>query len=92
VSIDIGLHVATCDAEPVSKVDWHGCDKAGYFLVGADFREANLKDVQFAGANLSYANLKDARLDGAVLDNAKLAGATWVDGRTCADDSVGSCR
>jgi hypothetical protein len=92
VPVDIGLHVASCDAEPVNKVDWHGCDKTGYFLVGADLREANLKDVRFPGANLSYANFKGARLDDAVLDNAKLAGATWVDGRVCADDSVGVCR
>lgn len=92
VPVDIGLHVANCDAEPVSKVDWHGCDKTGYFLVGADLREANLKDARLSGANLSYANLKGARLDGAVLNDAKLAGATWVDGRVCADDSVGSCR
>ncbi len=92
VAVDIGLHIANCDAEPSSKVDWHGCDKTGYFLVGADLREANLKDARLSGANLSYANLTGARVDGAVFSNAKLTRATWVDGRVCADDSIGNCR
>lgn len=90
--IDIGLRAATCDVQPVSKVDWHGCDKSGYLLVGADLRDANLSGTRFAGTNLSYANLKGARVDGAVLDGAKLAGTTWVDGRVCATESIGSCR
>lgn len=90
--VDLGLRPANCDAQPVGRVDWHGCDKAGYVLAGADLHEANLIGARFAGANLSYANLKQARVDGAVFDGAKLAGATWVDGRVCAAGSVGSCR
>lgn len=91
--IDIGLRAAaSCDAQPASRVDWHGCDKSGYVLAGADLRGADLNGTRFAGANLSYANLKGARLDGAVFDGAKLSGATWMDGRVCAADSVGSCR
>lgn len=90
--VDIGLRIASCDAEPIRHVDWHGCDKSEYFLVGADLREANLVGGRFIGANLSYANLKGARLEGALFDHAKLAGAIWVDGRVCAADSIGSCR
>lgn len=90
--IDLGLRAASCDAQPVSRVDWHGCDKSGLVLAGADLRDADLKGARFAGANLSYANLNGAFVDGAVFEGAKLAGTTWTDGRVCAADSVGSCR
>lgn len=90
--IDIGLRAATCDAQPVNRIDWHGCDKSGYVLAGADLRDADLRGAKLSGANLSYANLKGARVDAAIFDGAKLAGATWIDGRRCAADSVGSCR
>lgn len=90
--ISIGLRAANCDVSPRNQVDWHGCDKSGYVLAGADLRSANLVGARFGGANLSYANLKDARVDGAVFDGANLAGAIWVDGRVCAAGSVGSCR
>lgn len=90
--IDIGLRAATCDAQPVNRVDWHGCDKSGDLLAGADLRDADLRGTQLSGANLTYANLKGARVDAAVFDGAKLAGTIWIDGRRCAADSVGSCR
>ncbi len=90
--IDIGLQAANCDAQPASKVDWHGCDKSGYLLVGADLRGANLTGTRFSGANLTYADFNGARTDGAVFDGAILAGATWPDGQVCATGSVGSCR
>ena len=90
--IDLGLRAASCDAQPASRVDWHGCDKSGLVLAGADLRGADLKGARFAGANLSYANLRGARVDGADFDGAQLTGATWTDGRVCAVDSLGSCR
>ncbi len=90
--IDLGLRAAACEQQPARQVDWHGCDKSGYVLVGADLREANLNGVNFSGANLNYANLKGARIEGVLLGGANLAGTTWLDGRVCAAESVGVCR
>lgn len=90
--IDIGLQPNACSRPAMRGVDWHGCDKSGYLLAGADLREANLSGADFSGANLSYADLGGARLDGARLQGAILTGTTWIDGRVCAADSIGSCR
>ncbi len=90
--IDLGLRAATCDSPPSGRVDWHGCDKSGYVLAGADLHDADLRGVRFTGANLAYANLKGARLGGASFDGANLVGVTWVNGRLCAANSVGVCR
>ncbi|MCX7627649.1 MAG: pentapeptide repeat-containing protein [Methylophilaceae bacterium] len=73
---------ADCDAAPAKGVDWHGCDKSGYLLVGADLRGANLTNANLYGANLSYAQL----------EGADLSGAIWTDGRQCAPGSVGRCK
>jgi len=32
-----------------------------------------------------------ANITGAIFDEANLSGATWIDGRTCALGSVGTC-
>lgn len=91
--IDIGLQAAkTCGQPPARGVDWHGCNKSGYLLAGADLRQANLTGTNFSGANLSYANLAGARLKDAALQGAILTGTTWPDGRVCATGSVSLCR
>lgn len=91
--IDIGLRVSkTCDRPAARGVDWHGCDKSGYLLAGADLRQANLAGINFAGANLSYAHLEGADIKGALLQGAKLDGAVWPDGRVCGIGSLGQCR
>lgn len=91
--IDIGLQDArTCDRPPARGVEWHGCNKSGYLLAGADLRQANLTGTDFSGANLSYADLTGARLEGALFKGTILTGATWADGRICASGSVGLCR
>lgn len=66
------------------------------------FQLANLKDtnlmlsnLEFAhmhGVNLQNANLMFANLVGAILIKAKFDGATWTDGRICAENSIGECR
>jgi len=70
-------------------------------LSGANLRAANLKGALLNGANLSLSDLRDAdfgqanfqgaNLTGAKLTGAKLGQAVWVDGRVCADGSVGRC-
>lgn len=71
-------------------------------LSGANLRAANLKGALLNGANLSLSDLRDAdfgqanlqgaNLTGAKLHGVKLGQAVWVDGRVCADGSVGECR
>lgn len=93
IPVNIGLNVSkgACGAAPAKGVDWHGCSKAGYLLVGADLRDANLTGADLRGANLGHANLRGALLDGANLSGAVLDGATWVDGRQCREASLGQC-
>lgn len=83
--LKVDLHskvVGNCDAPPAKGVDWHGCDKSGYLLVGADLRNTDLTDANLFGANLSHARLEGANLSRAV----------WVDGHVCAEGSVGECK
>ena len=88
----IYIGTGQCDHAPIRAVDWHGCDKSRYLLVGVDLRDANLSYADLSGANLSYANLSGALLNGASLQGAILTGTTWIDGKVCSVDSVGSCR
>lgn len=70
-------------------------------LSEANFEHSDLEEVNFSGANLSNvnfyhadleeANLKGANIEGADFKNAELEYATWVDGRICAEGSIGSC-
>lgn len=59
----------------------------GAYLKGADLRAANL-----TGANLLDAYLFEAKIEGADLTGADLSKAIWVDGRTCAFESIGYCK
>ncbi|MDV6278060.1 pentapeptide repeat-containing protein [Rhodococcus erythropolis] len=65
-------------------------------LTGADLSKANLTKANLGEADLRYADLRGADLRGAdvtgtVWGNADLTGATWVDGLTCGEGSVGMC-
>jgi len=92
IYIGLPLPAGQCDHAPIRTVDWHGCDKSRYLLVGADLRDANLSGANLSGANLSYANLSGARLNGAQLQGVILNGTTWINGKVCGADSVGSCQ
>lgn len=63
-----------------------GCD-----LAGANLEGRNLSNKNLSGANLSWANLRGANMNGTILSGAILTGATWVDGLTCRDGSIGYC-
>lgn len=65
---------------------------SGSKLLGAELSGVDLSGADLAGANLQYAVLKGGVLAGTRLDAAQLDKATWVDGRICAEGSVGSCR
>ncbi len=75
-----------------SLADLSYCDLADADLMGAYLAGANLTNASLRGANLAYANLNGADIGLADLTGAKLGRAIWIDGRTCAPDSVGSCK
>lgn len=60
-------------------------------LVGANLREARLSHADLRGADLQYADLRNAQIDGALFDGAQLSNAIWIDGKTCAEGSLGAC-
>ncbi|MCB2426308.1 pentapeptide repeat-containing protein [Methylophaga pinxianii] len=63
----------------------------GSNLKGANLQQADLSYSDLTDSDLSFANLRDARLGGSNLHNAKLDKAIWIDGRICAEGSVGNC-
>lgn len=65
---------------------------SGGKLLGAELSGADFSGADLAGADLQYAVLKGANLGGTRLDSARLDKATWVDGRICAEGSLGLCR
>lgn len=78
-----------------------GANLKGMNLSGADFRGADLEkanlenadltNVNFKNADLEEVNLKGAKIQGAIFSGAELEFTTWVDGRVCAEGSVGGC-
>lgn len=72
--------------------DLRGANLSGANLSGADLTGANLMGANLFRANLTNANLFDANLNDARLSVADMRNATWSDGRTCAEGSIGSCR
>ena len=56
-------------------------------LTGANLTSANLSDVLLNEANLSSANLTNANLT-----RTDFTRATWIDGRRCAYQSIGTCK
>ena len=61
-------------------------------LTGATLLGANLSGANFHQANLSYANFRDANILTTDFSRARLDHAIWIDGRTCAVNSIGECR
>lgn len=54
--------------------------------------EANLSGADLSNANLENAQLMGAQLSGTVLTGANLSWATWTDGSTCDEGSIGQCK
>lgn len=64
----------------------------GASLQGADLSGADMTGANLGTADLSFAVFTGAKVDGLRLEGAKLDKATWVDGRVCAEGSIGACR
>lgn len=60
-------------------------------LEEANLSSADLTNANFQDADLEETNLKGAKIQGANFKNAELEYATWVDGRICAEGSIGGC-
>jgi Pentapeptide repeats (8 copies)/GYF domain 2 len=60
-------------------------------LRGADLRGADLGHADLSGADLGFADLTGAKVAGVNLAGTHLDHALWVDGTTCAADSLGGC-
>jgi uncharacterized protein YjbI with pentapeptide repeats len=80
----------------LEKADLHGIDLSGANLTNAELEDANLQGANLTNANLQRADLEGANLRGAKINGANLRGAElgyaiWVNGKVCAEDSVGSC-
>lgn len=60
-------------------------------LTQADLTHAYLSGADLKGADLTYAYLSGANLTNADLSGADLTGAMWMDGRVCAEGSIGVC-
>ncbi len=73
-------------------VDFRGMDLRAVVLEGTLLVGANLQGVNLEDAFLEDANLQDVNISAAVLSGAGLDGATWIDGRACEQDSVGTCK
>jgi hypothetical protein len=79
----VGANMRNAD---LSGANLQGTNLAYAILQGADLTNANLADADLTNADLKGAHLKTARISGAKLDHA-----IWLDGRVCAQGSVGSC-
>jgi len=76
-----------CPGVNLKGADLSGRDLQGAYLKGADLRAANLR-----GANFIDAYLFEAKMEGADLGGADFSKAIWPDGRTCAFESIGTCK
>lgn len=85
------LDMANLAYTNLSSSDLRFASLLGARLVGAGLRNADLSHARFDNADLSFVDLRGANIDGALFRGARLDKAIWVDGRVCADGSVGRC-
>lgn len=69
-----------------------GANLRGASLRGASLVQADISGADLSGADFGFAVLSGARLDGARLDGALFGQSTWIDGRICAEQSIGACQ
>jgi hypothetical protein len=80
----------------LSYADLHASNLSYSQMQNTNLKGANLKNVDLSYADLSnsdfsYADLRQANLGGSKLDNVRFDHAIWIDGRTCAVQSIGQC-
>lgn len=60
-------------------------------MKGTNLRAATLTNTNFKNADLRYSDFTGADITGAIFDGADLSKARWLDGKICAQGSLGSC-
>jgi len=85
------LNLADLSQATLAKAMLQGSNMTGATMTGTVLTQASLQAAVFSRANLSQANLNGARLSKTGFTGASLSSATWVDGRTCAEGSIGTC-
>ena len=86
------LQLASLKGANLMMANLEGAHMHGVNLQKANLTMANLMKVNLLDADLTGANLRGANLTGAILMKARLDNATWTDGRTCAEGSIGECK
>lgn len=85
------MHLSNLKGANLMLANLEGTDLHAANLQGTNLTMANLSGASLLDADLRGANLLGANLQKAILIQAKFDGATWPDGRVCAEGSVGEC-
>ncbi|MFV1982359.1 MAG: pentapeptide repeat-containing protein [Thiohalomonadales bacterium] len=67
-------------------------DYSHAIMVGAILRNSDLINVNFSNSDLRYLNLTGSILKNTNFSEANLSNAIWIDGRKCANNSIGICK
>lgn len=87
----INFKKADLDETDLSNSNLSHSNFHGAGLEEANLSNSNLSNANFQDADLEEANLKGANIKGTNFKDAELEFATWVDGRVCAEGSIGGC-
>lgn len=71
--------------------DLRYADLTGSRLLGANLQEADLRGANLSNTDMRFADLSGGLLDEADLSGANLGSAIWIDGTSCAEQSIGHC-
>ena len=85
------MHLSNLSGANLMLANLQGTHLHAANMRGTNLTMANLEGASLLDADLSGANLLGARLEKTILIQAKFGGATWPDGRVCAEGSVGEC-
>ena len=85
------MHLSNLSGANLMLANLEGTHLHAANLRGTNLTMANLSGASLLDADLSGANLLGARLQKTILIQAKFDGATWPDGRVCAEGSIGEC-
>lgn len=85
------LKGATLNNADLQRTDLSQADLKDAIIKWANLTNADLSHANLDGADLSHANLYKADLNHTSMNGTNFSEATWVDGKKCADNSIGHC-
>lgn len=85
------LSGANLDYADISRADLGFAVLKNASLRGVDLRGADLTQADLSGADMGFADLSGVTLEGAEIGNTRFGNSIWIDGRSCAPESVGGC-